>query len=337
MGRFLIVDGSSMLVTSYYGLLPKQILFAKTEEERSAHYDQIMQYGGYYTNAMYAMTKTLRKIEKEQHITHMVICFDTTRDTFRRKQYEAYKAQRSATPEPLKQQFVQMEDMLREIGYAVEMSDDYEADDLAGSAAASYEKEMPTYIITKDHDYLQLIDEYTSLWLIQTQQEKADTINRKYSALFSDGKSFSLPDKAAQITTEICRAEYGVYPSQIPDLKGIVGDTSDNIPGVKGVSSAAEPLLREYTSLRHIYEVIDSCPDTKSEKALTAFWKDSLGIKRSPLKALKEYRESAFMSAQLATIVRDIKPEHTLDEMSLERLDETKRREQYDRYGFRSL
>ena len=326
-----------MLVTSYYGLLPKQILFEKDEEEKKKHYDKIMQYNGFYTNAMYAMTKTLRKIIKEQHITHMVICFDKTRDTFRRKKYADYKAQRSATPEPLKDQFIHMEEMLQEIGYAVEMSDDYEADDLAGSAAALYSKEMPTYIITKDHDYLQLVDPFTTLWLLQTQQDKADEINQKYSSLFSDGKGFSLPDKAVSVTPSVCVSEYGVYPEQIPDLKGITGDSSDNIPGVKGVQSAAAPLLREYGTIERIYQAIDSCQDEKARKKLSAFWKEKLGVKRSPIKALIEYRESAFMSKDLATIKRDVALSHTLDQMSLDLLDDKKRREQYARFGFKSL
>lgn len=337
MERLLIVDGSSMLVTSYYGLLPKQILFEKDEEEKKKHYDKIMQYNGFYTNAMYAMTKTLKKIIKEQHITHMVICFDKTRDTFRRKKYADYKAQRAATPDPLKDQFIQMEQMLQEIGYAVEMSDDYEADDLAGSAASLYSKEMPTYIITKDHDYLQLVDSNTTLWLLQTQQDKADEINHKYSALFSDGKGFSLPDKAVQVTPEVCLSEYGVYPEQIPDLKGITGDTSDNIPGVKGVQSAAAPLLNEYGTLENIYRTIDSCADDKAKKKLSAFWKAKIGIKRSPINALIEYRDSAFMSRDLAVIKRDVELSHTIDQMALAHLDENKRREQYARYGFKSL
>ena len=337
MGRFLIVDGSSMLVTSYYGLLPKQILFAKTDEEKERYYDKIMQYNGLYTNAMYAMTKTLRKIEKDQHITHMVICFDTTRDTFRREEYADYKANRGTTPEPLKQQFINMEDMLREIGYAVEMSDTYEADDLAGSAAKLYEGQMPTYIITKDHDYLQLISDQTSLWLIQTKQENADAITQKYASIFSSEKKFCLPDKAAQITPDICRAEYGVRPEQIPDLKGIVGDSSDNIPGVKGVSSAAAPLLNEYGSLDGIYDAIDSCADDKDRKALSAFWKESLGIKRTPMNALIRDRDTAFLSRRLATIERGVPLTHTFEEMSLERLSEVKRDEQYKKYGFKSI
>lgn len=337
MERLLIVDGSSMLVTSYYGLLPKQILFEKDLEKQKQYYDKIMQYNGHYTNAMYAMTKTLRKIEKTQHITHMLICFDTTRDTFRRKEYADYKGQRKETPEPLKQQFSAMEDMLEEIGYAVEMSDTYEADDLAGSAAAKFSTKMPTYIITKDHDYLQLVDDNTTLWLIQTKQENADQINESYASLFSDQKKFCVPDKAAQITPEVCEALYGVKPRQIPDLKGITGDSSDNIPGVKGVSSASAPLLREYGTIEHTYEVIDAIDDSKKEKELKAFWKEYLGISRSPINALRNGRESAFMSKRLATIVRDVELKHSLADLSLERLDDTKRHEQYEKYGFKSI
>ena len=337
MGRFLIVDGSSMLVTSYYGLLPKQILFAKTEEEKEAYYDKIMQYKGQYTNAMYTMTKSLRKLEKEQQITHMVICFDTTRDTFRREEYPLYKANRGSTPVPLKQQFINMENMLREIGYAVETSDSYEADDLAGSAAFMYESRMPTYIITKDHDYLQLISENTFLWLIQTKQEAADDITKRYASAFCDQTKFNLPDKAALITPEICRAEYGVDPSMIPDLKGIVGDSSDNIPGVKGVSSAAAPLLKEYGSIDGVYEAIDSCKNDKEIKALSSFWKEALGIKRTPVNALIRDRNMAFLSRRLATIKRDVPLSHSFEQMSLDRLSEGKRVEQYKKYGFKTI
>lgn len=338
MDRLLIVDGSSMLVTSYYGNLPKQVLFAKTEEEKEKYYDRIMQHDGHYTNAIYTMTRTLKKIIEEQKPTHILTVFDQTRDTFRRAKYADYKGNRGATPEPLKQQFTDMEEMLSAIGIAVEVSDTYEADDLAGSAARAFEKEIPTWIITKDHDYLQLVNEYTRLWLIQTKQETADEINSRYRRLFASylgGEK--LPDKAVEVTPEICLTEYGVRPDQIPDLKGITGDSSDNIPGVKGVSSAAAPLLREYGTLEEIYAVIDSCPDARSQKKLAAFWKENLGITRSPIKAMLEHRAEAELSKDLATIVRDVPLDHTLDEMDIKRLDINKRTEYFNRFGFKSL
>ena len=338
MNKFIIVDGSSMLVTSYYGMLPKQILFAKTQEEKEKFYPKIMQHEGHYTNAMYTMMRTLQKIQKEQKPTHMLICFDTTRDTFRREMYADYKGNRSETPAPLKQQFVDMENMLMEMGYAVEMSDTYEADDLAGSAAALYEKQQPTYIITKDHDYLQLVSDYTRLWLIQTKQETADEIMNRYGSLYGYQKEkMSLPDKAVEVTPAICHSEYEVWPQQIPDLKGIVGDTSDNIPGIKGVSSAAAPLLEEYKTLEEIYATIDSYETDKDRKQLSAFWKEELNIKRSPLKAMLEHREEGLLSKKLATIRRDVPLTHTFEEMSLTLIDEKKREEQLLKYGFKSL
>ncbi len=338
MDKFIIVDGSSMLVTSYYGMLPKQILFAKTDEEREKYYPKIMQHDGYYTNAMYTMMRTLDKIIKEQKPTHMLICFDTTRDTFRRQMYADYKGNRSETPLPLKQQFTQMEEMLMEMGFAVEMSDTYEADDLAGSAAAKYEKQQPTYIITKDHDYLQLVSDDTRLWLIQTKQENADAIMNRYGSLFGyDKETMTIPDKAVEVTPEICHSEYDVWPHQIPDLKGIVGDTSDNIPGIKGVASAAAPLLEEYGTLEEIYRTIDSYPDDKAKKQLTSFWKEELGIKRSPLKAMTEHREEGLLSKKLATIKRDVELKHSFEEMRLDRIDQEKRQQQLLKYGFKSL
>ena len=109
----------------------------------------------------------------------------------------------------------------------------YEADDIVGSVAARFEKEIPSYIITKDHDYLQLVNDYTRVWLIQTKQETADELLNKYGAEYGfNSKMVSIPDKAFEVTPPLCLSEYGVRPEQIPDLKGIQGDTSDNIPGV---------------------------------------------------------------------------------------------------------
>ena len=103
------------------------------------------------------------------------------------------------------------------------------------------------------------------------------------------------------------------------------------------MSSAAAPLLNEYGSLDGIYDAIDSCADDKDRKALSAFWKESLGIKRTPINALIRDRETAFLSRKLATIKRDVSLMHSFDEMSLERLSEDKRKEQYNKYGFKSI
>ena len=328
-----------MLVTNYYGNLPKALLFEKDPEKKEKLFSQIMHNdAGQYTNAMYGMMRTILKIIDEQKPTHMMFAFDMTRDTFRREKYADYKGNRGETPEPLKEQFENMEKLLEDMGFQVMYDMKYEADDIVGSVVSKFEKEIPSYIITKDHDYLQLVSDYTRVWLIQTKQETADELQAKYSAEYGwNSKMVKIPDKAFEVTPPLCLSEYGVKPCQIPDLKGIQGDSSDNIPGVKGVSSAAMPLLAEYGTVEGIYEAIDSCEgDAKKQKKLGAFWKESLGISRSPMKALIEYRDLAFLSKDLAMIRRDYDFQKQLDEFKIN-INVDKAKEQFEKYGFKSL
>ncbi len=337
--KFILIDGSSMLVTNYYGNLPKVLLFEKDPEKKIALYSQILHNEqGQYTNAMYGMMRSILKIIAEQKPTHMMFAFDATRDTFRREKYPDYKGNRSDTPEPLKEQFENMEQLLSDIGFQVFWDNRYEADDIVGSVASKYEKEIPSYIITKDHDYLQLVNDYTRVWLIQTKQETADELQTKYGAEYGWVSSLaSLPDKAFEVTPALCLKEYGVRPEQIPDLKGIQGDASDNIPGVKGVSSAAIPLLAAYGTVEKIYAAIDSCnEDAKALKALAAHWKEDLGISRSPMKALTEYRDMAFLSKDLAKIRRDYDTGKNLDDFRIN-INKEKAKELFLKYGFKSL
>ena len=336
--KFILIDGSSMLVTNYYGNLPKALLFEKDPEKKKALYSQIMHNDrGQYTNAMYGMMRTIMKILNEQKPTHMMFAFDMTRDTFRREKYPDYKGNRGDTPEPLKEQFENMEKMLEDMGFQVMYDMKFEADDIVGSVVSKFEKEIPSYIITKDHDYLQLVSDYTRVWLIQTKAETAEELQNKYGAEFGwNSKMAPLPDKAFEVTPPLCLAEYGVRPEQIPDLKGIQGDSSDNIPGVKGVSSAAMPLLAKYGTVEGIYEAIDECADDKALKALGTYWKEELGISRSPMKALNEYRDIALLSKELAQIRRDYPFEKSLDDFKFE-LDKDKAAAQFEKYGFKSL
>ncbi len=337
--KFVLIDGSSMLVTNYYGNLPKALLFEKDPEKKEKLYSQILHNSkGQYTNAMYGMMRTILKIIAEQKPTHMMFAFDMTRDTFRREKYADYKGNRSETPQPLKEQFENMENLLQDMGFQVFYDSRYEADDIVGSVVSKFEKDIPSFIITKDHDYLQLVSDYTRVWLIQTKQETADELLAKYGAGYGFNKSLvSIPDKAFEVTPPLCLMEYGVRPEQIPDLKGIQGDSSDNIPGVKGVSSAAIPLLSEYGTVEKIYEAIDACDgDSKALKALSAHWKDDLGVSRSPLKALTEYKDMCLLSKDLAQIRRDYDFNRPLDDFRIN-INKEKARELFEEYGFKSL
>ncbi len=336
--KFILIDGSSMLVTNYYGNLPKALLFEKDPEKKEKLFSQILHNDkGQYTNAMYGMMRTIIKIMAEQKPTHMMFAFDRTRDTFRREKYPDYKGNRGDTPMPLKEQFENMEQLLKDIGFVVMSDDRFEADDIVGSVVTKFEDVIPSFIITKDHDYLQLVSDKTRVWLVQTKQETADELQSKYGAEFGYNKGLSaVPDKAFEVTPYLCLKEYGVRPEQIPDLKGIQGDTSDNIPGVKGVSSAAMPLLAEYGTVEKIYEAIDACDGDKAVKALAGKWKEELGITRSPMKALIEYRDMAFLSKDLATIRRDYPISGDLDSFRIS-IDKEKAVSLFNEYGFKSL
>lgn len=337
--KFILIDGSSMLVTNYYGNLPKALLFEKDPEKKESLYSQILHNDqGQYTNAMYGMMRTILKIIAEQKPTHMMFAFDMTRDTFRREKYPDYKGNRGDTPQPLKEQFENMEKLLMDIGFQVFYDNRYEADDIVGSVVTRFEQEIPSYIITKDHDYLQLVSDYTRVWLIQTKQETADELQAKYGSEYGwNSKLSAIPDKAFEVTAPLCLKEYGVLPEQIPDLKGIQGDPSDNIPGVKGVSSAALPLLAEYGTVEGIYAAIDECGDDAGKlKALAAHWKDDLGISRSPMKALSQYRDKAFLSKDLAKIRRDYDTGKSLEDFRIN-IDKDKAKELFLKYGFKSL
>lgn len=346
--KFIIIDGSSMLVTCYYANLPEELKIAK-EEEKELHYGKILQTSsGTYTNAVFGMLRIIKKLIKEQKPDYLCFCFDQTRKTFRTKIYPEYKGTRGKSPSPLIEQFLTMENILKTLGFMVIYDTIYEADDWAGSIAKKFASDkISVSIITKDHDYLQLVDDNITVWMLQATANKANDMYETYYK--PDGinvKDLNLPYRIFEYTEKYVKKLEGVYPCQIPDLKGIVGDTSDNIPGVKGVSSAAVPLLEEYETVEGIYEAIYACNDDKKElKKLQNTWKEYLGIKRSPLNALMATSESednmvgekaARCSKMLATIVTDIPIPFTLNDMPA-KLDDAKFKEICEKYEFKHI
>ena len=302
---FLIIDGSSMLSSSYYGNLPKQILFAKTEEERAKHYDKIMHApDGTYTNGIFTMLRTVLKILKNQKPDHIAFVFDKTRNTFRRELYADYKGTRGETPAPLKQQFILAEEMFKEMGFPVFFSDQYEADDFAGSITEKFWQQDSIVLMTKDVDYLQLVSDEKNVraWMVQVSQEKADKLFAAYQV---DKKRTNLPDKVFEFTEAYIEGEYGLSSgNMVVDWKALAGDSSDNIPGVKGISDkSAVPLLNEYQTVEGLYEALE-----EEGTSIEDFWKESLGLRKGSYKKLTApgAKKSALLSKQLATIGRDI-------------------------------
>lgn len=302
---FLIIDGSSMLSSSYYGNLPKQILFAKTEEERAKHYDKIMHApDGTYTNGIYTMLRTVLKILKNQKPDHIAFVFDKTRNTFRRELYADYKGTRGETPAPLKQQFVLAEEMFQEMGFPVFFSDQYEADDFAGSITEKFWQQDSIVLMTKDADYLQLVSDKRNIraWMVQVSQEKADKLFATYQV---DKKRTNLPDKVFEFTETYIQGEYGLSSgNMVIDWKALAGDSSDNIPGVKGISDKSSiPLLNEYKTVEALYDALE-----EEGSGIEDFWKEFLGLRKGSYKKLTApgAKEAALLSKKLATIRRDI-------------------------------
>lgn len=310
---FLIIDGSSLLTTYYYGTLPAEVAKEKdtTKQEKLYHLIRHTR-NGIYTNAIAGTLRCILNIIRYQKPSHLAVVLDRSRDTFRRKLYPQYKANRPDRPEPLEQQMRTLKDILTKIGIRVLDSSTYEADDLAASIVKKFESPYEEIcVLSKDHDWLQMVGEHTSAWMLQSSEDKVIGLrNKHYASLPTRRLSeyINIPNKTFRFDTDIVYAEEGVYPYQIPDLKALTGDSADNIPGVSGIGPAvATPLLGEYKTVEGIYAAIDGCGnDKEQEDALAEYWKIFLGIRRNPLQKLKDGKENAILSKQLATVVTDI-------------------------------
>lgn len=221
---------------------------------------------GMHTGAVYGFLRMFHRLLQELRPRWILVAFDKSRKTFRTELYADYKGQRKPTPPELKEQFPMLMDVLHSLDIAAVELDDYEADDIIGTMARR-SGAPETYIVTGDRDQLQLIDDTTRV--LYTKRGISD---------------IKLYDEAA-----FAEDYAGLKPLQLIDLKGLMGDASDNIPGVKGVGEkTALKLLCEYGSVEN---VLDHIPDVKG-KALQA--------------KLAGHREEALLSKELATIVTDV-------------------------------
>lgn len=338
----LLIDGSSLLSTQFFGNLPREIMFAKTMEEKEKYYHKIMMTStGTYTNGIFGFMRALLKICKEQKPTYLAVAWDLTRDTFRRELYPEYKANRSETMEPLKQQFILCQEILRRMGICQLMDERYEADDFCGTVAKKFEGQLPVRIMTKDRDYLQLVTEQTNVWMLHNSADKSDALYQKYKI---DKSSVTVADHAFNLTPALVEAEYGVKPESIASLKGLMGDPSDNIKGVAGIGEqTAVKLIQEYGTVDALYQALENLTPEK-EKELKAYWKEKLQLKRSPIPYLTKESDTetvgeaaARLSETLATIKCDIEmPDLTLDTLHLD-LNIEEARKVFEELEFKSL
>ena len=280
--KLLIIDGSSLLSTSFYATATAYLM-AKTDEDKEKALTRLMKTSdGRYTNGVFPFMRTLLSLIKKNQPTHLAVVWDVSRQTFRQEiAGGTYKGTRKATPHPLKEQFISTQNLLQGIiPQFLSGRDDeevYEADDFAGSLAKRFQTEIPVFLHTKDEDYLQLVDSNTRVWLGSSKADKM------FEDLNLNRQEFNVPDGFFEFTLSTLKDIKGLEPYQIVEYKALCGDTSDNIPGVKGVGEKAViPLLQEYGTIEAIYETIENL-SAKEEKELKKFFKESLGIGRSPI------------------------------------------------------
>jgi DNA polymerase-1 len=277
--KLVLIDGHSLAYRAFHAL-PEDM---KTSQ-------------GELTNAVYGFTSMLLNVLRDEKPTHIAVTFDKGL-TFRHEVYAEYKAHRAKMPDEMRVQMDRVRQVVETMGIPIFEQEGYEADDLLGTLShQAGEQGVDTLIVTGDTDILQLADEHTRVLTSRWR--------------FSDTVIYDV---------EGVRQKYGLAPTQLADYKGIVGDKSDNIPGVRGVGEkTATKLLQQYDTLEGVYEHLDEVQ----------------GRFRSKLEA---ERDNAFLSRQLGIIMRDAPVQLDLDACRVRSFDREPVMDLFRELEFRSL
>lgn len=283
-----------MLSTHFYGSLPPSYTYAVTSEEKlAALSDALQTSNGQFTNGVFNMTKALLKLIKHYECDYIAVCWDISRKTFRKQIYSNYKSHRPPTPLQLSTQFSLMQKVLNYMNVPQFKLDNYEADDLIGTLAARFSPENKVFILTKDRDALQLIDNNTTVWLNTKNSKKLFLSISELSNELKHAPSGYFP-----FSLDAFRLIYGLEPKQLVDLKGLVGDKSDGIPGIHNMGEkTATPILQTFGTIESFYNAIEPLDNEVAKQLL----KDK-GIKRVNPQKMLVNKEVATLSKQLATI-----------------------------------
>jgi DNA polymerase-1 len=278
--KIMLIDGNSLLNRAFYAL------------------PMLTNAEGQYTNGVYGFLTMLYKVMEQEKPTHIAVAFDRRAPTFRHEQYDGYKAKRTGMPDEMASQLPVLKEVLTAMNIRIFEMDGYEADDILGTLAnIAHQKGMEVVLVTGDRDVLQLVK--PDVKVIITKRGITDV---------------EVYDE--QAITE----RYGIKPEQLIDVKGLMGDASDNIPGVPGIGEkTALRLIKQFGSLECVLEHIDEVSGDKLKKLLT------------------EYREQAIMSKQLGSIQCCVPIDDDLDKCRCKGPDAVKLKEIYQRLDFKSL
>ena len=281
MEKVILIDGNNILFRSYYA---------------TAYNGNVMKNSkGFPTNALYGLVNTMNKIIEEEKPTYIMCAFDKGK-TFRHEKYADYKGGRMATPDELKAQFPKARELVEAMGINYFEIDNYEADDIIGTFAkkCNNNKDYDAVIISSDKDLLQLITDEVEVKLLKQVGH-------------------------VRMTHEEFLNTYGIEPPRMVDLKALMGDSSDNIPGVKGIGEkTALGLLQEYKTLDNIYENIDNVKGKLKDKLI-------------------EGKESAYQSYDLATIYTEVPIDTDFEKIRYKGYDSLKYIELLEEFEFYSF
>ena len=245
---------------------------------------------GIFTNGIYGFLNMLDKINADYNPKYMCVVFDRKEKTFRKDMYEEYKGNRMKFPDELSVQFPILKDILTKMGIKVLDKAGFEADDLAGTLTTINCEGVKKLLITGDKDYLQLIKDDTDVIITKRGVSEFDTYNK---------------DKMNEV--------YGLSPDEFIDLKALMGDQSDNIPGIYGIGEkTALKILSEYRTIENLYEHADELSKNKTNQRII------------------EGKDMAFLSKKLATIVKDVDISMNIEDYKIEDQDNEALREVYE-------
>ncbi|CEP90881.1 DNA polymerase I [[Clostridium] sordellii] len=275
----VIIDGNSIINRAFYAL------------------PDLTNKQGLHTNAIYGFTTMLFKIIENYKPTHISVAFDKKAPTFRHLEYKEYKAGRKKMPDELREQIEPLKNVLDAFKINRLELEGYEADDIIGTVSLKAEKEgYKVFIVTGDKDAIQLASKTTTTLITKKGVGEVDEFD----------------------FDEVMK-KYEMTPNQFIDLKGLMGDKSDNIPGVPGIGEVTGiKLIKEFGSIENIIENVDS-------------------IKGSSRKKIEEHKDLAIMSKRLATIIRDVPIDITIDDLSFGDYDKANVIEVFNELGFNSL
>jgi len=279
MDKIILLDGNSLSYRAFYAM------------------PALKNKKGLYTNSVYGFTLMLERILEDTKPKYALVAFDKGKETFRHKSYEAYKGTRDKTPTELVEQFGYVRELIESYGIKYEEHLDYEADDIIGSYAKIAEKAgLEVIIVSGDKDLTQLASDNITVYYTKRGVTEID-----------------------YYTPEFINEKYGLTPQQIIDMKGLMGDKSDNIPGIPGVGEkTAIKLLTEYETVENVLENIDNISGKKLKERLT------------------EGKNDAILSKKLATIFTDVPVDNKIEDLTFKE-DREKKKELFEKLEFVSF